>query len=107
MDARLAPPASASATGSVEASPWAPEMAAHTLAVSAGTAAGVDEHAPRARAAAVAVAARAAVVRLFTSGAFRQCVCCPSRYQRRRAAAGRGAHVTAREARPEAVGRDA
>ena len=44
-DASFAAPARAVATGSVAASPWAPEMAAQTFAEAAGVAAGVVEQA--------------------------------------------------------------
>ena len=71
-EASFAAPARAVATGSVAASPWAPEMAAQTFAEAAGVAAGVVEQAPRAKEAAVAVVARAAMVRLFTCDAFRR-----------------------------------
>ena len=72
MAAPSAAPLRAVATGSVDASPCAPEMAAHTFASAEDTAEGVVEHEPRASAAAVTVVARAAIVRLFTSNAFRR-----------------------------------
>ena len=71
-EASFAAPASAVATGSDAASPWAPEMAAQTFAEAAGVAAGVVEQAPRAKEAAVAVVASATMVRLFTCDAFRR-----------------------------------
>ena len=114
-DASFAAPARAVATGSVAASPWAPEMAVQTFAEAAGVAAGVVEQAPRAKEAAVAVVARAAMVRLFTCDAFRRGFLLPNTLPAPHpCAAGEAAHLTrertglgeaepsVREARPSA-----
>lgn len=70
--------ARARATGSVAGSMWALEVAAQTFADAAGVAPGVGEHALIARAATVAVVAKAAKVRLFTSHPFRRGVFLPN-----------------------------
>ena len=68
--------ARARATGSVAGSMWALEVAAQTFADAAGVAPGVGEHALIA--ATVAVVAKAAKVRLFTSHPFRRGVFLPN-----------------------------
>ena len=70
--------ARARATGSVAGSVWALEVAAQTFADEAGVAPGVGEHALIARAATVAIVAKAAKVRLFTSHPFRRGVFLPN-----------------------------
>ena len=94
-DASFAAPARAVATGSVAASPWAPEMAAQTFAEAAGVAVGAVEQAPRATVTAVAVVARAAMVRLFTCDAFRRGFLLPNTLPARRPrTTGGAAHLT-------------
>ena len=77
--------ARARATGSVAGSVCVLEVATQTFADAAGVAPGVGEHALTARAATVAVVAKVARVRLFTSHPFRRGVFCPTRYQPSRA----------------------
>ncbi len=100
-EASFAAPARAVATGSVAASPWAPEMAAQTFAEAAGVAAAWSSITRAARGGRGRGGCEAAMVRLFTCDAFVG-ACCPTRNSPHPCAAA-GRHLTREQgtARPD------